>query len=139
MTAALLHPYADVRASTDFLLTATDGLPSTASLLCQKKDGTPFFGLLTLVPLPRPREESHNSPAPERSASSGEMLLFVVDITARPQTVGRYVVGKVIGKGSFGVVHLAKDTVTGDHLLLNDRKVPSEQSSLGDARAWNRR
>ena len=55
------------------------------------------------------------APAAGLSLISGvPHLCVVLDITsAKPKKVGKYLMGKILGKGSFGTVRLGQNTVTG--------------------------
>ena len=73
-------------------------------LLCYKRDGTPFWGYVFSFPLSAPLKQ-----APRHA------LCLVVDITAaRLKRVGKYVLGKVIGQGAFGLVRIGKNLQTGE-------------------------
>ena len=51
---------------------------------------------------------------------AAQHLCLVLDITARkPRRIGKYVMGKQLGKGAFGTVRLGKDPATGKTLNLS--------------------
>lgn len=105
---ALLHSDCDPELSTDFLVAAAASKPHTASILCRKRDGTPFWGLMMLLPLSEP------SATLSIGSSQAATVLLLVDVTANPQWIGSCLVGKQIGKGAFGTVYLGKEASTGN-------------------------
>lgn len=87
--------------------------PPTATAVCHRRDGSPFYGLLCARPLPAGELPGAGAAAdPPR-----RVLLTVADVTGKVQRVDKYEVGKVLGRGAFGVVHLAKNSLTGWFLL----------------------
>nr|AML77883.1 putative LOV domain-containing protein [Nephroselmis olivacea] len=70
------------------------------SLLCYKQDGTPFWAYLNLVPM---------MDAVTSAGSTHSMLFSLCDVTSRKNDrVGGYTLGRVVGKGASGTVHIGK-------------------------------
>lgn len=85
------------------------------------------FPLYVEPPTPTPKAEGQGTPKqpmspaasgplPEQapSATSFTQLCLLVDVTAsKLKRIGRYNMGRIIGKGAFGTVRLAMSTQTG--------------------------
>lgn len=90
----------------------------TMSLQCYRKDGSPFLALLSLTSIQRPKKLPPAEKTDEEHFRGGGardkcILLLLADITARPVKMGGYVLGRVLGNGAFGSVHLGKKSSTG--------------------------
>lgn len=82
--------------------------PCAVKLLCYKRDGTPFWGYVFSCPV------ANSTRQPPRHA-----LCLVVDITtARLKRVGKYILGKVIGQGAFGLVRIGKNLQTDELVAI---------------------
>lgn len=68
--------------------------------------------------------EAAPQPAPESGGialiTGVPHLCIIVNITAtKPKRAGKYVLGKVLGKGSFGTVRVGQNTLTGARFSYN--------------------
>lgn len=77
--------------------------PCGVKLLCYKADGTPFWAFVYSCPV-----------TPSRKQPAKYALCLIVDITtSRLKRVGKYVLGRVIGTGAFGLVRIGRNQQTG--------------------------
>ena len=66
---------------------------------------------------------------PSVTASSfppaAQHLCLLLDITAqKPRRIGKYILGKQLGKGAFGTVRLGKDPATGESWCIAKLMIP---------------
>ena len=102
----------------DLLAAGPEPQPRSARLLCYGKDGAPFCAVLLNLPLWQPNAASDLESPSDLQAAPGQVeercrLLLLWDVTAKPQRIAHYEIGKQIGHGAFGVVHLGRNTGTG--------------------------
>jgi hypothetical protein len=116
------------------------GQHEVMKMLLYKRDGSPFWAMVASCPLAtasqttvpkihfapaaRPAQQQQQQPGSSSNSESGDsssgngscssQLLLVVDITSsHAKRVGKYTLGRVLGAGASGVVHLGKNTDTG--------------------------
>ncbi|KAK9815615.1 hypothetical protein WJX72_006892 [[Myrmecia] bisecta] len=111
-------PETDKKAMKAAITAQRAGQAGATKLLCYRKDGTPFWGELFNFPLGAPPSaDDMDSPAPAQLQQ--QHLCILVDVTSNKQKrIGRYAMGKVIGKGAFGIVRLGQNTATGEKVAI---------------------
>ncbi|KAK9844245.1 hypothetical protein WJX84_005197 [Apatococcus fuscideae] len=116
-------------------LTESQQVPSQLDLSMRKKDGSRS----STGPVEPPKSDSAGktespgkpeSPATIKSGPSrthsvmppaAQHLCLLLDITARkPRRIGKYIMGKQLGRGAFGTVRLGKDPATGDLVAIKE-------------------
>ena len=107
-----------MNASVELLAAGPEPQPKSASLLCCRKDGAPLRAVLLNLPLWQPDAASNSESPSDLAAAPAHVeercrLLLLWDVTAKPQRIAHYEIGKQIGQGAFGVVHLGRNTGTG--------------------------
>lgn len=80
------------------------GRPSATKLLCYRKDGSPFCAAFFSCPL---------QPDPAMPLSKANLIILVDCTSAKQVKVGKFLMGRILGKGASGVVRKCKNTATG--------------------------
>ncbi|KAL3139144.1 hypothetical protein ABBQ32_005929 [Trebouxia sp. C0010 RCD-2024] len=123
-------PSSDKKSMRQIITLQRTGQPGGAKILCYKRDGTPFWALLYNFPLHSDKSDPvsskpGSSSMPEGPSAGGlsgpalTNLCLLVDVTAsKLKRVGRYNLGRVVGRGAFGVVRLGQNTQTGETVAI---------------------
>lgn len=80
------------------------GRPLAAKLLCYRKDGSPYWAFVLSCPM-----QSDAS----MSLARANLVIMLEVTTSKVIKVGKYLMGKVLGKGASGLVRKCRNTQTG--------------------------